>query len=87
MLMRDSPKIAARPQIIDMTDPSVLTYTLPAAKKQAQPQLPCYVPPEPDMQHMDSSAATFPSQGARYAEMSLLCFQAWPAHGSPTMQS
>ncbi|CAK0761581.1 hypothetical protein CVIRNUC_002874 [Coccomyxa viridis] len=37
-----------------------------AAKKQARPQLPCYVPPESDMQHLDSSAATFASQGARH---------------------
>ena len=49
-------------------DPGVITYASPAAKKQARPQLPCYVPPEPDMQQTDSSAATFASQGARYAE-------------------
>lgn len=63
-------------------DPGVLTYTSPAAKKQARPQLPCYVPPEPDMQHMDSSAATFTSQGARYAQMFPAVFLLWLAHGN-----
>ena len=38
---------------------------LPAAKKQGQPLGGHYVPPVPDMQQLESAAASFNSQGAR----------------------
>lgn len=44
---------------------------LSAAKRQALPEGPRYVPPVPDMQQLDNAAAAFNSQGARCIQSTL----------------